>query len=303
MSIINFIKGMLPRLQKADIEEDIRITQKELSQVAIPQYFAAATIFKVNKIQSEEVKAFEKAFYKTMSLKTKGPNFITDIHFALQRLQTNLTYIQKTTTEILEADLINEGLTAKKAHVVRAAASVSFVSNFSVAFLYYVLTLESNAVSKGSDITDIPPAEKKYMEKRYDMFFRNLNEYSMDSEKFEKLMVDVPDVVLTSKNASSINQVFKPLQLDPFSSLSVSNFTGNPIYHIRMVVTEWQARRYNANKDKKKLLELKLLHLKSMHENNPNPRLEQEINYIENRVSKLDKAMREFEESVPGGEL
>ncbi len=301
MSIFNFIKGMLPRLQKADIEEDIRITLKELSQVAIPQYFAATTAFKVNKIQSSEVQLFEKAFYKFVDLKSKGPNFISDIHAALQRAQVNLTYVQKLATEVLEADLINEGLTAKKAHIVRACASLSFISNFSIEFLNHILTLESNAVSPEGEAKEIAPAELKYIDKRYETFFKNLNEYTMDSDKFQSLMGEVPDVVITSKNAASIAQVFKPTQLDPFGGMGLSGFTGNPIYHIRLLVTEWQGKRYNANKDKKKLLELRLLHLKSLHDNSPNPRLEQEINYIENRVSKLDRALREVEESIPGG--
>ena len=297
MSIFNFIKGMLPRLQKADIEEDIRITIKEMGQVAIPQYFAAATAFKVNKIQSDEVKLFEKAFYKHMDLKTKGPNFLTDIHGALERALTNMIYIQKVTTDVLEADLLNEGLTAKKAHLVRAAASISFVSNFSIEFLNHILVLESNAVG---DSREIPPAEAKYIDSRYEMFFKNLNEYGMAPDKFQNLMVEVPDVVISTKNAASIAQVFKPTQLDPFGSMGLSGFTGNPIYHVRLLVTEWQGKRYNANKDKKKLLELRLLHLKSLNDNSPNPRLEQEINYIENRVSKLDRALREVEDSIPG---
>ena len=289
---------MLPRLQKADIEEDIRITLKEMSQVAIPQYFSASAAFKVNKIQSEEVKLFEKAFYKHMDLKTKGPNFIVDIHAALQRSLSNMTYIQKVTTEVLEADLLNEGLTAKKAHIVRAAASISFISNFSIEFLNHILVLESNAVG---DSREIAPAEVKYINSRYETFFKNLNEYGMDPDKFQTLLSGVPDVVITSKNAASITQVFKPTELDPFGTMGLSGFTGNPIYHVRLLITEWQGRRYNANKDKKKLLELRLLHLKSLYDNNPNPRLEQEINYIENRVSKLDRALREVEESLPGG--
>ena len=297
MSIFNFIKGMLPRLQKADIEEDVRITLKELSQVAIPLYFSASEVFRVNKFNSEEVKLFEKAFYKQMDLKNKGPNFICDIHVALQRMNANLGYVQKLVSEVLEADLLNEGLSAKKAHVAKAAASISFASNFSIEFLNHVMVLESLAV--GSD-DEVSPAETKYIDGRYAKFFDALNHYGMDSSKFQELFAEIPDVVITSKNAASIMQVFKPLQLDPFGSVAMSGFTGNPIYHARLVFAAWQAKRYNANKDKKKLLELRLLHLKSLQDKSPNPRLEQEINYIQNRVSRLDRELRDVEDSIPG---
>lgn len=297
MSIFNFIKGMLPRLQKADIEEDVRITLKELSQVAIPQYFSAGEVFRVNKFNSDEVKLFEKSFYKQVDLKNKAPNFIIDIHTALQRLQTNLSYVQKLVTDVLEADLLNEGLTAKKAHVAKAAASISFASNFSIQFLNHVMVLES--IAAGSD-DELAPAEVKYIDERYEKFFDVLNHYAMDTSKFQELFTEIPDVVITSKNAASIMQVFKPLQLDPFGASLQKGFTGNPIYHVRLVFAAWQAKRYNANKDKKKLLELRLLQLKSLHDKSPNPRLEQEINYIQNRVSRLDRELRDVEDSIPG---
>ena len=299
MSIISFIKSLLPRLQKADIEEDIRVTLKELSQLAIPEYYTASTSTDVVKFTSDEVKLFEKAFYNNVKLKSSGKSFIADIHAALQRMHTNLVYLQKLATEVLEADLINEGLTAKKAHIVQAVSKIAFTSNFSISFLDYIYTLETAALDTENQ-TQIPPAQKKYFDSKYLSFYQCLDSYGMDPDKFQKVFTEIPEVALTSKNAESVLQVFKPTQIEPFGGFS-KGFTGSPIYNVRLVVAEWQGRRYNANKDKKKLLELKLLNLKSLQDKTPNPRLQQEIDYIQKRVDKLDHYLRDFEESVSMG--
>lgn len=296
MSIFTFLKAMLPRVQKATIEEDIRQTIGEMEQIVIPQYFSAGNSFKVNKLESADAKGYEKIFYKEVSMKAKGPNMVVDLHASLQRCYENLVYIQKVAEQTLEADLITDGLTAKKAHIVRAAAALSFISRFSIDFLNHLLILENN--SRG-DTKELAPAEIKHIENNVIRFFRGIEDYGMDAPKFQNVLSEIPDVVITSKNAASMNSMFSPIKLDPFNHQGMSGFTGNPIYHIRLVFAEWQTKRYNANKDKKKLLELRLLHLKSLQERKPNAKLEQEIEYIENRVSKLERAIREVEDSVP----
>jgi hypothetical protein len=65
-----------------------------------------------------------------------------------------------------------------------------------------------------------------------------------------------------------------------------------------MVVAEWQSNRYKANKDKKKTLELRLLHLKLQNEGKDDPKIEKEINYIQGRVDKIERYLKDVEESL-----
>lgn len=297
MSIINFIKAMLPRVEKSTIEEDIRTTLKELDQSVLPMYLAGGQHFRTTPLRHKDSLQLQGMYYNERDLRAKGPNFIWDLAEDLNRMKMNLLFLQKKAEEILEADLLNEGLTIQKAQVVRAVGAISFMSRFSLDFLNHILSLE--AIPKDAELV-LAPSQKKHMTEGIRRFMKSLNDFCMDPKNFERLFTELPDVVVTSKNAASLAQVFKPRDLDPFAGQTVYGFSGNPIYHIRLVVTEWQAKRYNANKDKKKVLELKLLQLKSLQDGKPNPRLEQEITYLESRVEKLDRAMREVEEDLQG---
>lgn len=296
MSIINFVKAMLPRVQKSTIEEDVRTTIKELESITIPRFKASGEHFRVMKIEDETLLAVSKQFYDSMQVKFKGPNMIFDMGQAYDRLYQNLQHISKLVSSLLEADILNEGLTVKKAHLIRAVSSMSFASSFGLDFLDYVLLLETNKRTK--EVEPIDPYRKKYFDARYQMFFRAINDYSMEPEKFTKVMLDIPDAVITPKNAASLSAVFEPRKMDPFGGIGPSGFTGNPIYHIRLAISSWQTARYEAWDEKKKLLELRLLQLQELESGKKNPQLDQEIIYLEKRISKLEKNMREVEEDL-----
>jgi hypothetical protein len=81
----------------------------------------------------------------------------------------------------------------------------------------------------------------------------------------------------------------------------LQGFEMNPIYHFRLMIAEWQANRYKSYKEKKKLLEVKLLRLRLLREGKRDPKLDKEIDYIESLVGKLEYSMSKMEEDVRNG--
>jgi hypothetical protein len=68
------------------------------------------------------------------------------------------------------------------------------------------------------------------------------------------------------------------------------NFVGNPIYHLRKFLVELELAKLERLKDKKRLLELKLLELKNELNNKPNdPKLQKQIEYYENKINQVDE--------------
>ena len=295
MSIINFVKAMLPSVQKSTIEEDIRTTIKELENITVPRFKATGEHLRIAPIKDGGILSMQKQFYSDMSIKYQGSNMIQDIGAALDRVLINLGQIDKMVDQILDGDVLNEGLTVKKAHLVHAVGCISFISTFALEFLEYTLMCEQ--VANGAD-EPVDEYKTKYILGRYRSFFQKLSDYSLDPDKFKKVFLEIPDAIITSKNADSLSSMFTASKLDPFPSIGVSGFTGNPIYHVRLLVATWQGSRINVNKDRKRLLELRLLHLQELSQDSHNPKLEQEIEYLQKRVDKLDKSIREAEEDV-----
>jgi len=73
------------------------------------------------------------------------------------------------------------------------------------------------------------------------------------------------------------------------------NFIGNPIYHIRLLITDYDVNQYEQYKNSKKLTELKLLELKSK-DPSKDPSLKEQITYYENKLIKTQNKLDLFKE-------
>ena len=71
----------------------------------------------------------------------------------------------------------------------------------------------------------------------------------------------------------------------------------NPIYHIRIRIAEWQAAKYQEAKEERSMVELRLLSLKELKSGKDNARLEQQIEYNQERLSKLTAKIGRMEEN------
>ncbi len=301
MKLISFVKALVPRLSKEQVLEDIRITAGELDQIVAPCYKHAADYFKSNKFNSEACKSLSDSFYTKLDKSgiARQSNMVAEVALRVDFLKDNLSYVSAQIEELMERDIINEGLTAKKALLMRAAEHISFLSRFSSDLLSYVYTHESE--SYGTEVNpdlQLVPAVKKHVEANIGFFASYLGDYGMPNKEFSKIITQVPDVVISSRNENAILGTYKENEIDPFKGIYLSGFTGNPIYHVRLFIAEWQTARYKAAKEKKKTLELRLMHLRLVNEKKNDARLEAEIAYNQNRVDKLERYLREVEEDL-----
>jgi hypothetical protein len=301
MKIFDFLSGLLPHLDKIVVTEDLRITIAELDNNVIPTYQAAVDYFKVNKITSATNKELADLFYRNFDLQrgAKQSSFIADINKRIPLVKENADYILASIEELMERDIINEGLTAKKAILVRAAKSMSFISTFSSDLLIYVYNNETLAIdAESAEHIAMIPLYEKQVYSNIANYSRLLSDYGVPNKDFVKLITKVPDVVLNPRTQNSIKGIYKDSEIDPFVNSASANFTGSPIYNLRMMVAEWQSNRYKVNKDKKKMLELRVLHLKILATGKNDPKLEQEINYVQNRIDKINKYLADVDTSL-----
>ena len=305
MKLFEYLGAMKKSVDKVDILDDIERTKEELNDVVKPLYLHASEFFRSNRIQSKEGKSLQDSFYAKLDKGgvSKQSNFITEIQVRLDKISNNITYIQQTVTDEFERVMISEAITARKALLLRASEHISFISRMSLDILNYLYIMESRHAGTDSeqseDLNTLSPFDEKHVEKSINTFAQLISDYSVDPAKFQDLFVSVPNIVLNLRSEAMIKNTFKEKDLDPFSAAFVSGFTYNPIYHVRMVIAEWQTARYKANKDKKRMLELRLLHLEMLQTKKRDPKVEREIIYIrDERLAKLNRAINEFEESV-----
>lgn len=298
MFIMEFVKKLLPRLDKDEVLNDISITKVELSGTVLPAYQAARLCFKPKGLKSNEVKELQKVFLRNLKISSyrRQENFIADIAECLPMLIQNLDYVEEECEKLFNADIIRDGLTAKKAMLIRSADQIAFMSRYMVDLLNLIYTLEAKAVS--SELTSgFEGAEKvsRSVMQNIAAFGTLMSAYAVEPKSFEKSYISVPDVVINEETSDKVAGVYDKSELDPFDSSFLSNFVGSPIYHTRMLFAEWQANRYRNFDDTKKMLELRLTHLRMMYEDKSSPGLEKEIAYVQKRVDDLAYKMAKME--------
>jgi len=300
MKILEFIKNLLPHIDKTKVVEDARITIAELDNIVIPSYKNATDALKMIKLVADTNKDKTVIFYRNIDLqnKSKQGSFIADIYLRLPYIKENTEFLLEQVEELMERDIINEGLTAKKAILLRALGSMSFISRFSIDLLNAVYVEESLFISKdGEETTRLSPAVTKYIDTNFPKYIKVLSEYGIPNKVFVKIIGELPEITISSKNSNGIAGLYKESDIDPFASAYISHFTNSPIYTISLMVAEWQSSRYKANKDKKRMLELRLLRLRMINEDKKDPKLQQEIDYIQGRVDRISRRLAEIEES------
>lgn len=300
MKLTTFLQSLLPMLKKDSVLEDLRITKSELDKTVVPTYEAATDHFKVNKIASKDTLVLVDTFYRIydLSKSNKQSSVVAEIFSKLPSLSANIDTIAASCEDILGEDILNDNLSAKRAVLVRAAEHVSVLVKLLVDFLTVVYYNEAMVYSKANaDTIGVSAKTLQRVKDRMPDMARLLGMYGQDAKVFKERYSTVPDVIINVKTSAALQAVYREDKLDPMPSALSSNFEGNPIYHIRLVIAEWQANRYKANKDKKKMLELRLLYLQSLAEESPDPQLEREIEYIQNRIDKLEYEMHKATES------
>jgi hypothetical protein len=301
MDILGFIKTLVPHISKNDVLEDIRITKQELEVTTIPIAKQAAEHFKIAKIKSQNAKDLINIFFRNYDLKKQSAtvNFASEIHDRLSIVLKNLIFVEKQFEQTTNPDIIAEGITIKKAVMLRSIDQINFISRFTLDFITVVYQDETQELQEQSEETiGVSKAIKDRVDRQIALYGSLLSIYGDEKFDFEKRFDSIPDVILTERTQEAVTSTYGESKLDPIGAPSLAGFIGNPIYHVRLLVAEWQANRYKAMKDKKKMLEMRLLYLQLAQENKSDAKLEQEIAYIQSRIDKIEYSMAKIEKSV-----
>lgn len=290
-SIIDYIKTLVGRMDKSTIQKDIEAVLKEMEQYTIPQAQAAAVYAQINPFESNTYDVFKSHLFGILRIRGEQNPFRA-LADSLLIAKVNADYLKKVIDAELQTDTIREGMSARAGILVRCTEGMSFISEFSMKLIDYVMQREIEYVT-GEQDDDLAPATVQYVENNLDRFFRQLFDMSVDPKEFEAMIESVPAVVVNEGNLSKVGTQYGKASLDPFKNGEVMNgFVGNPIYHVRMMNVAYEAKRLQNAKDRKKALELRLIHLKNMKNQSPNPAIERELEGIQKRIDEYEVFIR-----------
>lgn len=296
MNILEFSRSLLPDFTRARILEDIEITRRELNEATLPPYRTAEDLFGKKKLLSTYSQTFESVFDRDVKINHKG-NFIVGIYETLENMVENIDMVERLVHKRFASDVIKDAMTIFKLNLLQYVEMMSFVVKYARRLLIVVLTAEVNAANKENEMDGILDSEIQYLAAGRDSFNRGIRVMSDKKKTVEDRFDSIPEIGANDDAIQMANATAEPLDLDPFA-FGLIPLGLNPIYHVRLAISEWQAKRYRTAEEESRMLEFRLLQLQEIARGNKDAALQQQIEYNQNRLNKLRYSLKEMEEDA-----
>lgn len=298
MNIIDYIKTLLPRFGKDRVIEDARMITAELENVTVPTWKTASEVLGDYKFMSKEMRDYERVFERIVKNSRFG--LIPTIADTLENTVKVFKVLEDKAEKTFEEDILADGITLQKATILRSLEAVRFMSEYSLLFLNYLYIEETGAVgAKNYNAkTELSKAELDYIDENFAQFCATINVFEQSVDKFKNKLDSIPDLVVSLDASDMVFSTFGESKINPLGfAYTVNGFNKNPIYHVGLVVAEYQANKYKRNVELKRVLELRLLNLQRLQKGDvQDAKLEKEINWIQSRVQRLDHDIKKAEE-------
>ena len=287
VSLLNYVGGMGHTVKKGDVLTSLENVFNNIENDVIP------TLSEM--VESGNLEAIEK----NKDIKVISNNGVIrakdnkDLLSKIQKVFEDIIKEKSHLTKIVDKDLSDvittRTITAKDAAILRVVNDIGGMALYVIDLCYYILI-------DGSD-TEFPKIKLKQIKEGLPTFNNMLKVYGKD---FSKLVSALPKVSNQPIEVDEGNEGMLESLLAKKGKVVdlpvAQGFINNPFYHIRMWLVDREIEKYETLKDKKRLVELRLmeLKLKAKHENDP--KLKGQIEYYENKLTSMEYAIKEIEE-------
>lgn len=296
MSFGRYIKSLLPSFEKSRMEDDIKSIKEELGVATIEPYKSASEHFKDHDFSSRDNKDFDRIFKRDVKVESrlKGNNYVTTVYNVLDRSLSTLPIVENRVEELFGDKVTAEGMTFARANVLRYVELLYFVSRYARRLL--MLTYHNERLASGRESENpFSPAEMDWLLRNQRTFIHGIGVVSHSDKDLRAMFSNIPNMVIIPEEEENVNQTVGKMKLDPMRTGFINPLL-NPIYHVRMHYTDFLVSRYKLAQEEKRSLEYRLLSLKEIGQGRDDPKLEQQIEYTENRIRKLNRKLAKMEE-------
>lgn len=300
MSIITFVKNVVPNFERARILEDVSQQLSFLDDTVIINYRNAGKLMAGKQLVSSQGREFAgSVLYHLPEYKTRG--LFIGLADYFEQIKEAIRQIEKMVPDIFGPDVTKETLTFQKATVLKYLESTRFLSSYATLMLNRVLMAESATLRKenvDAIIKDnLTPAEVKWLARNAQRFSDTLKALNKKPRDIITAVSQIPEVTADADKEKTLNQTVGQSKLDPLKLGFLSPETSF-IYKARIFIAEWQHDNYRAGVEEARQLELRLVDLKSALEGKQDASLEKVITVVKGRLDKLKGRLRDYEESL-----
>jgi len=292
MRILDYLRRLASSFTKDELKQNIRVYTQAL-QKAIESYMNAETV--VTSFKSKAGKAFEAEFTKAV----RTPPRMTMFSYIRQVLAN-----MAVTTELLSAiaeksygkDIVIEGITYKRAELLRTIGYMDFVVAYSMQLMHYLLVAEASVVSKEHpEGQERPKPELAWLKSNQKAFFALLSTFARPSREIAQLIDSIPDIAIGEDDEKIIVPQVGYAKLDPLKNNFIPVVTKTS-----MAVGIWWAQlqiaKYERLKEDARSIQLRLEQLRLQADGKNDAQLERTIQKYEQFLNKTAEDIARMEE-------
>ncbi len=289
---MGILKNFLDSINNLIDKKNINLTIDNISDVIEdlkPVVDQVGAAYSGSDIKDNDLKYIVTAFYEAYSSRNGArKNIYQDISLGLTNLEHNFKVVSSYVEQNLSNNSVGSSLSLKKSFCVAFINNAEFAVDYIQALVdYYIqrMTPEYKMLNKYSI---------DFIEKNIKRFANLFNDLAKSPDKFQKEFDKLVDVQVTDANSDILIH-------DNPTSFKLNNFMGfrySPIFFLAKMRADYQVNKYKERKDKIKYLQLRLVFLENENKSMSDPKLEKEIEFIKNRIDKLESQNHDVERDL-----
>ena len=292
MEISKFVQGLKSLFTRDELAQSCQATNKKIQRNVLPEIRNLQVLFETHKPKSKEFK-----LASTACRRETGSTEVFDVLVkALNNSLQTLDMVEQTAIKVFAEEEASAALPFKKATYARLVANVTFVADYSLKLMNWLVAGELGSVDEQHS-----KAEIEYLEGMMPTYFKVVDSLLSNVASVERMIESLPEVPASERAEAAIISSLGERKGDPLGvnrlSLPIKiSVKYNPFYLIATMVADWQVRSYKATEEEVKLLQLRRLRLEKLAEGKNDPKLEQEIEHLSSRVTQLNYELQTAKE-------
>lgn len=300
MKLGKFLQTIKSKFYIRDLVNTIRAIQRAMLQTDLPVWNAAKADLKT--LKSEDAKKWDKVVQAGIKGTLRG-NTCDLVYEGLVNAQKILTHLENSLSSEFDhqtQELVKDGLSVRRATIIQYIDAMRLFSDYGRRVLHWLVVKEEIAALAVGDVVEddtFSVGELKRLDEELPAFIHSLKLAHVDVKDLEKAFTEIPEVVGTSETEETVGRTVGMSTVDPFMMRNF-NYTSTPFYWFGIRIAEWQVYWYDRAVAEQHTIESRLLRLRQRKRGNTeaDPKLDEQIEYNEERLAKVKGKIRDKEE-------
>lgn len=285
MRIFDFLRNLIPSFTKDEVKEKLRLVSQMLQQT-LEGYLSAVDVLGVPGFKSRAGKEFDNDFRSKVRTPFRGTS-ISVIQQVLSNVTNFIDQLSPLVEKSYNRDVVVDGLTYKRAEILRTLGYLDFMVTYARQLLHYLLVVEANFQAKTlPDGRELPKPEIDWLNANRATFFRLLLTFADNYRDLIKKLDDIPDINVGENDEQTIQHTVSVSRLDPLKNNFLPGIT--PMFmSIGIAWTQWQVKRYERLKEDVKVIQYRIEQLRLQAQGKQDAQLERTIAKYEEYLNDL----------------